>query len=59
VEAMIAFVKSFNPGDKLKEVESKLRACGIFASDLEGLVMGFLKKAGKSIASEAGGKLGQ
>ena len=59
VEAMIALVKSFIPGDNLKEVENKLRARGIVASDLEGLVMGFLKKAGESFASEAGGKVGQ
>ena len=59
VEAMIALVKSFVPGDNLKEVESKLRARGIVAFDLEGLLMGFLKKAGESFASEAGGKLGQ
>lgn len=55
IDAMIALVKSFVPEDKLYEVEQKLLDQGIIGIGLEGLMIGFLKKADESFASEGGG----
>lgn len=59
LNALAALIKTYIPEDRRSEVESNLNKQGIEGITLEGLIIGFLKKFGQSLADETGGKLGQ